>query len=57
MCRIFEEYGDEREVETRNKIVEDLLRQNKLSIEDISAVTKVPPEQVKKLAEKLVVTA
>ena len=57
MCRIFEEYGDEREVETRNKIVEDLLRQNKLSIEDISAVTKVPLEQVKKLAEKLVVTA
>ena len=57
MCRIFEEYGNERSAaavaERNNEFVEDLLRQNKLTNEEISAVAKVPLEQVQQLAEKL----
>ena len=65
MCRIFEEYGDERaaearaeaKAEVRTEFVEDLLRQNKLTDEEISVVAKVPLEQVKQIAERLAVTA
>ena len=61
MCSVFEEYGEEvaaeREAETRNEFVEDLLRQNKLTNEEISAVAKVPLEQVKQIAERIAVTA
>ena len=57
MCRVFEEYGEEVRAEAiaeRNiEFVEDLLRQNKLTNEEISAVAKVPLEQVQQLAEKL----
>ena len=53
MCRIFEEYGDEIRVE----LVENLLRQNKLTNEEISVVAKIPLEQVKQIAERLAVTA
>lgn len=57
MCRIFEEYGDERaaeaKTEVRKEFVEDLLRDGSLSVERISAVAKVPLEQVRQIAEKL----
>ncbi|MBR6062211.1 MAG: hypothetical protein IKP67_09065, partial [Spirochaetales bacterium] len=56
MCRIFEEYGEEVRAEARTKFVEDLLRQNKLSEDEIAAVAKVPLEQVKQIAERLAVT-
>jgi|GEM_PF-4916736 len=46
MCRIFEEYGDERVAERNIEFVEALLQQNKLSLEEISAVAKVPLEHV-----------
>ena len=57
MCRIFEEYGEEVRAEAKIEFVEDLLRQNKLTDEEISAVTKVPLEQVKQIAQRLAVTA
>lgn len=65
MCRVFEEYGNERAAAARaeaiaektNEFVEDLLRQNKLTDEEISAVAKVPLEQVKQIAERIAVTA
>ena len=57
MCRIVEEYGDERaaeaKTEVRKEFVEDLLRDGSLSVERISAVAKVPLEQVRQIAEKL----
>ncbi|MCR5622973.1 MAG: PD-(D/E)XK nuclease family transposase [Treponema sp.] len=57
MCRIFEEYGNERAAEAKaeiqNEFVENLLRQNKLSAEEISAVAKVPLEQVRQISQKL----
>ena len=61
MCRIFEEYGDERaaiaQAETRTEVAEDLLRRTKLSLEEISAISRLPVEQIKELAEKLGVCA
>ena len=65
MCRVFEEYGNERAAEaraaamaeTRNEFVEDLLRQNKLTNEEIAAVAKVPLEQVKQIAERIAAPA
>ena len=61
MCRIFEEYGDERaaeaRAEARNEFVEKLLRQNKLSLEEIAETTDVPLEQVQKIAERIFATA
>ena len=61
MCKIFEEYGDERVAEAiaekTNEFVEDLLRQNKLTDEEISAVAKVPLEQVKQIAQRLAASA
>ena len=57
MCRIFEEYGDERAAEARNEVVEKLLRQNKLSLEEIAETTDVPLEQVQKIAERIFATA
>ncbi len=61
MCRIFEEYGDERaaiaQTETRTEVAEDLLRRTKLSLEEISAISRLPIEQIKELAEKLGVCA
>ena len=61
MCRIFEEYGDERaaeaRIQAREEIVEDLLRDGTMSMERISAVAKVPLEQVKQIAQRLLVMA
>ena len=65
MCRIMEEYGDERaaiareegrteaKIETRNEVAEDLLKDGSLSIERISAISRLPIERVKEIAEKL----
>lgn len=61
MCKIFEDYGNEvREEATAERnleIAEKLLRQNKLSLAEISEVADVPLSQVEKLAEKISVTA
>ena len=61
MCRIFEEYGEEVRAEAiaerNNEFVEDLLRQNKLTDEEIAAVAKVPLEQVKQIAQRLAAPA
>lgn len=53
MCKIFEEYGDERVAEKTVEIVEKLLSQNKLTVEEIAVATTIPLEQVQKIAEKL----
>ena len=53
VCRIVEEYGDERVAEAKNEIVESLLRDGSLSVEDIAAIVKVPLERVKQMAERL----
>lgn len=59
MCRIFEEYGDERaaiaQEKTRIEVAEDLLRRTQLPIEEISAISHLPIERVKEIAEKLAV--
>ena len=69
MCRIFEEYGNERaaiakeegraeaRAETRNEVAEDLLRRTQLPLEEVSAISRLPIERVKELAEKLSVPA
>ena len=57
MCKIFEEYGDERAAEAvanRNiELVEKLLKDGSLSVEKITEITTIPLEQVQKIAEKL----
>lgn len=57
MCRIVEEYGDERAKDAtakRNReIVEKLLRDGSFSLEKISNIADVPLEQVRQMAEKL----
>ena len=57
VCRIVEEYGNERVAEAlaeRNaELVESLLRDGSLSVEDIAAIVKVPLERVKQMAERL----
>lgn len=53
VCRIVEEYGDERVAENKLHIATRLLRQNKLSIDDIAEAAEVPVEEVRKLASSL----
>ena len=53
MCRIVEEYGDERVAENKLHIATRLLRQNKLSVDDIAEAAEVPVEEVRKLASSL----
>ena len=53
MCRIVEEYGDERVRETKKEFVEKLLRKNRLSVEEVAEVAELPLEQVRQIAEKL----
>ncbi len=57
MCRIVEEYSDERAKDAtakRNReIVEKLLRDGSFSLEKISNIADVPLEQVRQMAEKL----
>ena len=65
MCRIFEEYGNERaaiarakaQAETKNEVAEKMIRQNKMTLEEIADTTDLPLERVKELAEKLSVSA
>lgn len=52
-CRIVEEYGDERVAEARDKIAEKILRDGRMSVEDIVGFTEVPLERVKQMAERL----
>ena len=57
MCRIVEEYGDER-VELRNiEFAESLLRNGRLSAEEIADIAKVPLERVKQMAKQLAAPA
>ena len=53
VCRIVEEYGDERVAEARDKIAEKMLRDDRMSVEDIVGFTEVPLERVKQMAERL----
>ena len=57
VCRIVEEYGDERVAEAlteRNaEFVESLLQDGSLSVEKIAVIAKVPLERVKQMAERL----
>ena len=61
VCRIVEEYGDERVAEAlteRNaEFVESLLQDGSLSVEKIAAIAKVPLERVKQMAERLAAPA
>ena len=53
VCRAFEEYGKEKVFEERKAMATELLKQNKLSIDEIVAVSHLPLEQVQKLAEQI----
>ena len=53
VCRIVEEYGDERVAEAKNEFVENLLQDGSLSVEKIAAIAKVPLERVRQIAERL----
>ena len=61
MCRIFEEYGDERAAEAiaeRNiEFAEDLLRESAFPMERIAAIAQIPLDCVQQLAEKMTVSA
>ncbi len=55
VCRAFEEYGREKAAEAQEKervfIATELLKQNKLSIDEIVAVSHLPLEQIQQLAK------
>ena len=65
MCKIMEEFVEEARMEgrmegraearteTRNEVAEDVLKDGSLSIERISAISRLPIERVKELAEKI----
>ena len=57
VCRIVEEYGDERVAEAlieRNaEFVESLLHNGRLSLEEIAVIAKVPLERVRQMAEQI----
>ena len=61
MCRIFEEYGDERaaiaRVEGRAEVAEKMIRRNKMSLEEIADTTDLPLERVREIAESLAAPA
>ena len=61
VCRIVEEYGDERVAEAlteRNaEFVESLLHNGRLSFEEIAAIVNVPLERVKQMAERFAAPA
>ena len=61
VCRIVEEYGDERvaeaATEAKSEVVESLLQDGSLSVEDIAAIVNVPLERVKQMAERLAAPA
>lgn len=64
MCRIFEEYGNERAAEARaeafaernSEVAESLLKDGTMSIEKIATISGLPLAQVQQLAEKLAPT-
>ena len=57
VCRIFEEYGDERAAQAREErnieFAEELLRDGSLSQERIAAVSQISIEQVEQLAKNI----
>ena len=65
MCRIFEEYGDERAAIARAEgraeaiaeksfeVAEKMIRQNKMTLEEIADISDLPLERVKEIATKL----
>ena len=57
MCRIFEEYGDERaaiaQAERNVDVAHDLLEDGSLSLDRISAISHLPLERVKQLAAQI----
>lgn len=55
MCRIFEEYGNERAVEGKIEVAENLLRDGSLSFEKIAELTGFSFKQIKYLAAKIAV--
>ncbi len=61
MCKIFEEYGDERVAEAKSEwgieLVEKLLKQNKLTLEEISDAADVSLATVEHLAQQLAIPA
>lgn len=50
MCRLVEEYGNERSLETREENAKRLLENGKLTVEEIAECSGLPLEAVKKLA-------
>lgn len=60
MCRIFEEYGNERAAEAKNEakteFAESLLKDGTMPVEKIAAISGLPLAKVKQIAEKLAVT-
>ena len=61
MCRIFEEYGEEKKTEGKkeeqNNIAMNMIKDGSLSYEKISAFTGIPLDHIKQLAEKVPVEA
>ena len=53
MCRIMEEFAAEAKEERNLDVAEDLLKDGSLSLERISAISRLPIERVKEIAEKL----
>ncbi len=56
MCKIMEEFAKEERAEARSEakleFAEKLIKQNKMTLEEIAEMTELPSETVKQLAEK-----
>jgi len=49
MCRIMQDFAKEERAEVAKK----LLKQNKMTLEEIAEITEIPLESVKQLSENL----
>lgn len=53
VCRIVEEYGDERVAERNLQVAEKLLKESSFSEDKISEISEIPLERVKQMAESM----
>ena len=53
VCRAFEEYGNEKVAERNIEFAENLIKKNKLTLEEVAETAGLTLEQVKNLAKKI----
>ena len=53
MCRIMQDFAKEERAAERAELAKKLLKQNKMTLEEIAEITEIPLETVKQLSENL----